>query len=678
MDYRSGALVADRSGRYDSSPDRTSSPAAPPTPVVSPATSVRVARRTLEPGVDAAVTRSVGRFRALQHADGHWCGELEGDTILESEYVLLQVILGRLGDARIGKCAKYLLARQNAEGGWANYPGGTADASVSVKAYFALKLAGHDPTSAPMTAARECIHRLGGAGMVNSFTRFYLAALGQIPYEHCPSVPPELALLPKWFPLNLYAMSSWTRTIVVPLALFCAHRHVTAIPESLGIAELYRVPPTKDNLPPVARIQGRLVSWANFFRLCDRAIKLYERIPNNPLRRRGVEASEKWMLARFAGSDGLGAIYPPMVYSILALRVLGYAEDSSEVRWAEKQLDDLIIEEDGAMRLQPCVSPVWDTLWTMLAFADADVAPDDASLTAAADWLLDREISRRGDWTVMNPHLEPGGWAFEYNNQFYPDLDDTALALMVLDRTARRSEPKCRQATERAKRFLLGMQGSDAGWAAFDRDIDNEILEHVPFADHNAMLDPSCPDITARVLEVLGNLGHTPAEDFVGRAADFLLAHQEPEGCWYGRWGVNYVYGTWQTLLGLQAVGFDMADPRTVAAADWLEEVQQDDGGWGESCASYDDRDLMGQGQTTASQTAWAVMGLLAAGRPSGAAVRKGIAYLVRTQRPDGEWDEEPFTGTGFPKVFYLKYHYYRLYFPLLALGRYRRALRDR
>jgi squalene-hopene/tetraprenyl-beta-curcumene cyclase len=622
-----------------------------------------------------SLKRSIDHAISLQQPDGHWCAELEGDTILESEFVLMQAILGRLGHPTIAKCARYIASKQQDDGGWSNFPGGPTDPSVSVKAYFALKLAGHSPSEPFMLRARDQILQIGGAETVNSFTRFYLAALGQIPYSHCPSVPVEILLQPKWSPFHLSKMSSWTRTIVVPLGIVQAHRPVTNLPEQLGISDLFREKPTADRLPAVAQWQGRLFSWENLFRLVDRGVKVYESTASQWLRPRALRLAKEWMLDHFDESDGVGAIFPPMVYTCLALRCLGYPDDSPEMVWAEQQLQRLMIEDHQTIRIQPCFSPVWDTTWMMIALADAGLDPSHDSLERAADWMLDHEIRQPGDWSIRDPQIPPGGWAFEYQNRFYPDLDDTATGLMALRRTQRYDDDRCQDVVQRAMDFEIKMQSRDFGWAAFDRDVNNRILESIPFADHNAMLDPSCPDITARVLEMLGEYGYRPGEHFIEGAIRFILAHQEPEGCWWGRWGVNYIYGTWQVLVGLASIGFDMKDPRIVKAADWLRSVQQDDGSWGESCASYSDRRLMGQGNPTPSQTAWGVLGLLAASGPNDTAVQRGIDYLLRTQNKDGSWTETEFTGTGFPKVFYLRYHFYPLYFPMMAVARYAAAL---
>jgi squalene-hopene/tetraprenyl-beta-curcumene cyclase len=609
---------------------------------------------------------------ARQAPDGHWVGELQGDTILESEYILLMAFLGREREECVAKAANYLLAQQMPEGGWNNYPEGPADLSVSVKAYFALKLAGHDPDLPSMRRACAIIRGLGGAARCNSFTQFYLALLGQFPYANCPAVPPEMILLPKWAYFNIYAMSSWTRTIVIPLSIVYACKPVRRLPPELSIPELFLQPPMTSLWPhPPTR---HWLTWTNFFLAVDQLIKRLDTWSLGPIRAAALKRAERWMLEHFADSDGVGAIYPPIIYTIISLRCLGYADDSAEMRWALKQLEDLMIEEKDTLRLQPCFSPVWDTALTLNALADAGVSSQHPALPRAARWLIDREVRRPGDWSAMNPGLEPGGWFFEYRNGFYPDTDDTAMVLMALAKTGQASTPAGRPAAERGVRWLLGMQNRDGGWAAFDRDINRDVLTQVPFADHNAMLDPSCPDITARVLEALGYYGYRAGQAPVDRAVAFIQATQEDTGAWLGRWGVNYIYGTWQVLAGLRSVGFDMGQSTVRRAVAWLKQVQQPGGGWGETCRSYDDPSLAGQGTPTASQTAWALLGLLAAGEAGSEEVRSGIDYLLATQQPDGTWHEDQFTGTGFPKVFYLKYHMYAIYFPLMALARYAAA----
>jgi squalene-hopene/tetraprenyl-beta-curcumene cyclase len=643
------------------------------------------------------VARARRNLLARQAPDGHWVGELQGDTILESEYILLMAFLGREQTEPVRKAARYLLTRQLPDGGWNNYPDGPAEVSVSVKAYFALKLAGHDPDAPSMRRACAVIRALGGAEGCNSFTNFYLALLGQLPYASCPAVLPEMILLPRWCYFNIYAMSSWTRTILVPLSIFYAHKPVRPLPAELGIRELFLQPPETPRWSHP--LSPRLLSWHNGFLVLDQVCKKVEgllspRRGSQPpvhrlldwlrrpwtvvldrIRNRALDRAVAWMFERFTDSDGLGAIFPPIIYTIVTLRCLGYADDSPEMTWALKQLEDLMIEEDETLRLQPCFSPVWDTALALNALAAAGMPAAHPAIRTAADWLTEREATRRGDWSIANPALEPGGWFFEYRNGFYPDTDDTAMVLMALARNGQAVRPGCRGAAERALRWLLGMQNSDGGWAAFDRDINRELLTQVPFADHNAMLDPSCPDITARVLEALGCWGYRAEHPQVTRGLAFIRRTQEPFGGWKGRWGVNYIYGAWQVLVGLESVGFDMTDPMVRRAVRWLEQVQQPNGGWGETCRSYDDPSLAGQGTPTASQTAWALLALLAAGEKKSSAVRNGIEYLIATQQADGGWHEEQFTGTGFPRVFYLKYHLYALYFPLMALARYATAL---
>jgi squalene-hopene/tetraprenyl-beta-curcumene cyclase len=622
--------------------------------------------------LQAGIDRARQGLLARQQPDGHWVGELQGDVTLESEFVFLMTFLGREREERVAKAGRYILGQQLPDGGWNNYMDGPADLSASVKAYFALKIAGHDPDVAYMRRAAQLIRSLGGAARCNSFSNFYLALLGQFPYGNCPAVLPEMMLLPRWAYFNIYAMSSWTRTIVVPLSIFYAHKPVRRLPAEMGIRELFLRPPDTPLWPhPPTR---HWLSWTNLFLLGDWVLKRLESWRLMPCRRAALKRAAAWMIEHFADSDGVGAIFPPIIYTIVSLRCLGYPDDSSEMRWAIKQLEDLVIEEGDTLRVQPCFSPVWDTALTLIGLGDAGVAASDPAVVRAVRWLLDIEVRRPGDWSLSHPQLEPGGWFFEYRNGFYPDTDDTAMVLMALSRCGHGHTPETTAAVGRGLRWLLAMQNRDGGWAAFDRDINRELLTKVPFADHNAMLDPSCPDITARVLEALGHFGHRVGTPEVDRALAFLEKTQEPMGCWIGRWGVNYIYGTWQVVVGLERIGYDMHQPMVRRAVAWLKQVQQPGGGWGETCRSYDEPSLAGQGTPTASQTAWALLGLLAAGEAHSEAVRAGINYLLATQQPDGSWDEDQFTGTGFPKVFYLKYHMYRLYFPLMALARYREA----
>jgi squalene-hopene/tetraprenyl-beta-curcumene cyclase len=627
-----------------------------------------------------AITRTTRWLLDRQSADGHWRAPLEGDTILESEYVLLLAWAGRLGDPRVRGAADRILAQQQPSGGWAIYPGGPVDVSASVKAYLALKLVGHAADELPLVRARRAIAEAGGPWAVNSFTRFYLALLGQMPYSACPAVPPEAVLLPTWFPVNLSRVSAWSRTMIVPLSLMWSFKPLRRLPSGRGIAELFTDRDRRGPPPP-----SDTSAWACFFRGIDRVMKACEAVGLTPLRPRAIQACRRWMLARFDGSDGLGAIFPPMVWSIIALKSMGCRDDDPEVAEAWSRLDGLVEREpDGTTRLEPCRSPVWDTAITTIAVVESAAGHGvgteaRAAADRAVDWLLANEIRFAGDW-ADRVAAEPAGWCFEYANQFYPDVDDTAMVVIALA-TWRSAEPASvrRQAVDAAIRravpWLAAMQNADGGWGAFDRDNNSEFLCKVPFADHNAMIDPSSPDLAGRVLEAFGKIGLRPGHPAVDRGLAYVRRSQEADGGWYGRWGVNYVYGTWQVLEGLRAIGIPLDDPAVLRGVAWLETYQQADGSWGETAESYADRGLAGTGVPTPSQTAWAVAGLIAAGRGESAAVRRGVDWLVARQEADGSWEQREFTGTGFPKVFYLKYHWYPIYFPLIALSRAHRAV---
>jgi squalene-hopene/tetraprenyl-beta-curcumene cyclase len=617
----------------------------------------------------AALARTRGWLLERQSAEGYWVGELEGDTILESEYILLMAFLGREDDPVCVRCARYIGDQQQAGGGWSIYPGGPTDVSASVKAYFALKLVGVAPEEPAMERARRAILAAGGAHACNSFTRFYLALLGQIRYDECPSVPPELVLIPPSWSFSYSAMSAWTRTIVVPLSIMSYFKPVRHLERTRGIGELF----TSD-LGSASRQGARTLSWTNFFLLVDALLKWLDRWVPGAWRRPAIRRAHHWMLKHCENTDGLGAIFPPMIYSVIALRCLGYDLQSPEVEWALGQLAALQITEGDRTRVQPCLSPVWDTAIALVALADAGLDSEHPAWRGAVEWLLGKEVRQEGDWRIRRQGVEPTGWHFQFRNAFYPDLDDTSMVLLALRRSPLAGEPAVAAASRRGLNWLLSMQNRDGGWAAYDVDIDNQVLTQLPFADHNAMLDPSCADITARVLELLGTLGYRADHPSVARALEYLLRTQEPEGCWYGRWGVNYIYGTWQVLQGLRAIDFPMEHPAIEKAVAWLESTQQPCGGWGETCESYDHPALKGTGEPTASQTAWATLGLIAAGRARGTAARHGIDFLAGTQLPDGSWQESQFTGTGFPRVFYLRYHLYRVYFPLMALARYAAA----
>jgi len=639
-------------------------------------------RHEAEQSMDAAAAELCRK----QHPDGYWCAELEGDSILQSEYILLKWIVEQEDDARLPKIANYLRRQQReSDGAWVQYPGASPDLSATVKAYFALKLTGDDVNAPHMQKARELVLRLGGAERCNTYSKFYLAALGQMHYDSVPVIPAEMVLLPKWFYFNLDKVSAWSRTMIMPLSIISHYRPIRQLPEPMGIMELYT---NHDYLHrPYVELDKKLLSWRNLFLAADKGLKIFERTRLNPLRKRALQQIEQWILERTHNSDGLGAIYPPMVYIIIAMRCLGYRDDHPKVVEAWEQLDNLMIEEEDSIRFQPCFSPVWDTGIALYAMTEAGRRYSDSTeVRRSVDWLVSKECREVvGDWKNNVPvDVEPSGWYFEFNNAYYPDVDDTAMVTMALYRAANGSAPHASEAAKRGVKWMLAMQNEDGGWAAFDRTINRPILEYVPFADHNAIQDPSCPDITGRTLECLGHMGLDTEHPAVSKALLFLQNTQEPEGCWFGRWGVNYIYGTWQVVCGLRNVGVDMTQPWVRRAGQWLKSAQKEDGAFGESADTYENPDLKGEGPSTASQTAWGAMAMMAVYGPYDRDVQRALRWLIDTQLTEadletgdqpGSWREDWFTGTGFPRVFYLRYHLYRLYFPLMALGRWLRRL---
>ena len=615
---------------------------------------------------------------AQQHKDGYWCGELEADTTLESDYIAIHTLLGTGNPSRMQHAVPEIIRHQNEDGGWPIYTGGPSNISASVKAYFALKLMGYKPDHPVLEHARAKILDLGGATECNTFTKIYLCFLGQYDWEAVPAVPPEIVLFPNWFWFNLYEISSWSRAILVPLSIAYAKKPFKKIPAEMGIDELFVGGRHGKHLH--LKWTSKKISWRNFFLVLNRVVHFCERFHIRPLRYLALKKAERWMLERFEKSDGLGAIYPGILNSIVALRCLGYSTDDPQVIRALSEFEKLGIDDPGVpdhaeptFRMQPCMSPVWDTAYAMFALGESGVPKDDSRMQKAADWILSKEVRTWGDWAVKVPDVAPGGWYFEFNNEFYPDVDDSAMVLLGLDRVENPRERYQHEVCQRAIDWIFAMQCKNGGWASFDKDNTRMVFQHIPFADHNAMLDPPTVDITGRVLEMLAAYGVTGNDKRVKKAIKFILSEQEPDGSWFGRWGVNYIYGTMLVLRGLQAMGVDHHEPYVQQGAEWLRMVQNPDGGWGESCASYDDPATRGIGPSTPSQTAWAVMGLLAAGDTRSESVQRGILYLLETQRPDGHWDEDRYTGTGFPRVFYLAYHLYRDYFPLIALSAYSR-----
>ena len=623
--------------------------------------------------LEQAIERGADHLLSLQFEPGYWLGELEADSTLESDYIYYLHVLGKADPARVAKLANYVRQKQLPDGGWSIYPGGPSELNATCKAYFALKLAGDNPESARMVQARETVLRLGGLERSNSYVRFYLAVAGALGWEMVPSILPEMMLLPNWFYLNIYEMSSWTRGIVIPMAILSALRPDWRLPERAHVDELFKDPAQKT---AAFDWSDQLISWRNFFLAADRAMKLYEKLPWKPLRQRALREAKSWLLEHLERSEGLAAIYPAMMNSIFALIALGHGPDDPLTSREIREFGRFEIEEKDTIRLQPCVSPVWDTCIAMVALEEAGVPADHPALVKSAEWILSKQVLGSGDWQVKNKDAAPGGWVFEFRNDFYPDVDDTAFVLMALQRVKFPDPARMEAAVRRGIQWLLSMQNRDGGWAAFDRDNNKGFLCNIPFADHNAMLDPSTADVTARVLECLGRFGWSANHPAVQRAVEFLLKDQCEDGSWFGRWGVNYVYGTSGVLRSLETVSLT-AKEYCQRAVTWLRSVQKADGSFGESLRSYTEPHTKGEGASTASQTAWGLIGLLAGAEASDPAIEKAVSYLVDEQNADGSWSESEFTGTGFPCVFYLKYHLYRNSFPLYALARFRNQTQE-
>jgi len=618
-----------------------------------------------------AARRAANHLLGRQHDDGYWWADLTADSTLESDFILLELWRHPVVDGvwnppsrtLIDKAARSILARQLPDGGFNIYAQGPSEISATVKAYTALRLAGLPADDPRLAQARERILAMGGLQAANSYVKVNLSLFGLYPREHTPAIPPEFMLLGR----IIYEMSSWTRAIVIPLSIVHAMNPRRPVPAGFTLDELMA-----PGVPLVFPNDEGFFSWRNFFLKADVVLKWWERHGSRTLRTRAIRRGEQWMLERTHNSDGLGAIYPPMMYIIMALDLLGYPKDHPDVLEAEKQFFNLLVNDERGFYFQPCFSVVWDTGIAAYALGESGLAPQ-RSLERAADWLLTKEVRRKGDWTVKRPDVEPSGWYFEFANEFYPDIDDTAQVLLALARARGSDAAKQDECMERAMKWLLAMQSKDGGWAAFDVDNNWEFLSSVPFADHNAMLDPTCPDITGRVIEGLMACGLKPDHPAIRRGVEYLKRAQEADGSWYGRWGVNYIYGTFLALRGLEAAGESDREAYILRAGEWLRSTQNADGGWGESCASYDQQTFVAA-PSAPSQTAWAILGLLAGGDTNSHSVQKGIEYLIETQKADGGWNESLSTGTGFPRVFYLQYHLYRNSFPVLALASYLKA----
>jgi squalene-hopene/tetraprenyl-beta-curcumene cyclase len=620
-------------------------------------------------GSAAAESAARDHLLGLQHQGGWWKGELETNVTMDVEDLLLRQFLGIRTDTETEEAARWIRSQQRADGTWAQFYGGPGDLSTTVEAYVGLKLGGDDVDAEHMVAARDWILRHGGLEATRVFTRIWLALFGEWSWDELPAMPPEVVLLPSWVPMNVADWACWARQTVVPLTVVCTLRPRRDL--GIDIAELRtgRHPAQ----PPTA-----LVSWERTFHGLDRLLHRYHRRPLRALRTHAMRRAAEWIVARQEADGSWGGIQPPWVYSLLALHLLGYPLDHPVLRQGLAGLERFLIREqtaDGTVRrLEACQSPVWDTVLGMQALRDAGVSGDHHALRRAVDFLLAEEIGVRGDWSVRRPSVAASGWAFEFENDGYPDIDDTAEVLLALHRVDHHDPAAVRAALDRGARWLDGMQSADGGWGAFDADNTRYLINKLPFCDFGEVIDPPSADVTAHVVEALCVLGNDQHPS-VHRGVQWLLAHQEARGSWFGRWGANHVYGTGAVVPALVRAGLPHDHLALRRAVRWLEEHQNDDGGWGEDLRSYDQPEWIGHGTSTASQTAWALLALLAVGLHDSAAVRRGIEYLVRTQRADGGWDEPQFTGTGFPGDFYINYHLYRLIFPLMALGRYRRAV---
>ena len=627
----------------------------------------------LDPTLDRTIDDATRELIALQYDDGHWCFELEADCTIPAEYVMLGHFLDEIDTALEAKIARYIRARQGEHGGWPLFHDGDLDLSCSVKAYYALKLIGDDPDEPHMRRAREAILAAGGAARSNVFTRIALALFGQVPWRAVPVMPVEIMMLPRWFPFHMDKVSYWSRTVIAPLLVLMTLKPQARNPLGIDIRELFTVAPEEER----RYFANRGIVPAAFLAL-DRVLRFTEPAFPKSIRKRSIDRAMAFTTERLNGEDGLGGIFPAMANALMAFDTLGAARDHPDRAICRQAIDKLLVIEDDTAYCQPCLSPVWDTALAAQAMFDvaSQGANDDArqSAGAASKWLVDRQIlDGPADWQVDRPTLRPGGWAFQYRNDHYPDVDDTAVAAMVLDQDA---DPAHETNRARAIEWIEGMQSSDGGWGAFDADNIHYYLNHIPFADHGALLDPPTEDVSARCVSALCQLGADKEHPVVARGLTYLRRTQQADGSWFGRWGTNYVYGTWSVLCALNVAGEDVNEPYIRRAVKWLESRQRDDGGWGEDGATYWDERRAEAKESTPSQTAWALLALMAAGEVQSDAVRRGIDYLLAAPRDGARWHEDWFTAVGFPRVFYLRYHGYAAYFPIWALARYRNLTR--
>jgi len=611
---------------------------------------------------------------SLQQPDGYWMGELRADESVTAGYITLMCTLfDQIHPERLQKAIKTVLSRQNLDGSWSLFYEGPGNLDVSIQCYLGLKAGGLSADDPDMRRAGAFIRSQGGLTHANTVTKIWLCVFGEYDYHGIPSAPPELMLLPENGFFSIYDFASWSRETLVALMVLLTNQPVFPLPAGRGVEELFIEPPGPQRRP-LAKI-GNPFSWRGFFQLADRLFKLWGKLPNPPGRKKALKKAEDWLVEHQESDGSWGGILLPWLYAIFALRSQGYEMDHPVLVRAIAGFEGFLYEEQDSLCFLPATSPVWDTAWSVVALREAGLSSTDPRLIKAAEWLLSKEIHRRGDWHVKNPHLEGGGWSFEFVNEWYPDLDDTALAPRALLRVDLAGETAARRAlaVQRARAWALGMQSKDGGWGAFDRDNNSLFLEHVPFSDFLTPLDPTCADVTAHALELLAEVEQDPA--VVQKGVAYLKRTQQTDGSWYGRWGVCHLYGTGLALGGLEAAGEDMRQPYIRRAVAWLEAHQNPDGGWGETPQVYSDTQLRGQGESSASQTAWALSGLLAAREHRSPSAQRAVDYLLRTQSADGGWGEPYFTGTGFPRVFYLRYDLYRLYFPLLTLSHYQRLI---
>ncbi|MGB6306652.1 MAG: squalene--hopene cyclase [Steroidobacteraceae bacterium] len=624
-------------------------------------------RRVTDSPLDRAVADARDALLAAQDAQGHWLFELEADCTIPAEYIMMMHFLDEIDAALEVKLCRHLRAAQAEHGGWPLYQGGDFNISCSVKAYYALKLAGDSPEAAHMARARAAILQHGGAARVNVFTRIALALFAQLPWRGVPYIPVEIMLLPRWFPFHLDKVAYWSRTVMVPLFILCTRKPVAKNPRKVHIRELFTTPPEKER--DYFRRPGLV---AKAFLLADRLGRMIDPLIPARMREKATRLAEAWMLERLNGEDGLGAIFPAMVNALEAMVILGYAADDPRRLTAKRALQKLLVVGPSSAYCQPCVSPIWDTALAVLAMQEAgDAAASDASIRAL-DWLRERQLlDEPADWQVNRPGLAGGGWAFQFANGYYPDLDDTAVVVWGMHQA--RDSARYTHSMHRALDWLVGMQSRNGGFAAFDADNTSYYLNMIPFADHGALLDPPTSDVTARVVTVLARVGRPQDKPALERALAYLREEQEADGSWFGRWGTNYIYGTWSVLTALAQAHIGAEDPAVRRAVDWLKLKQNADGGWGESNDTYAQAPgEPGRFPSTPYQTAWALLGLLAAGEARSDAARRGAEFLIHTQQANGLWSDSSFTAPGFPRVFYLRYHGYSAYFPLWALAAYR------